>query len=352
MRVHADDGSEVARHPGKVAAAANSTKRFDSIPSICFSDSQEVCMDAGHLKFFEAVARLGGMNRAANELNTVQSNVTARIQALEVDVGVALFDRHSRGVSLTQAGRRLLPYADRVSRLLADAKRAACDDGVPFGPLTIGSLETTAALHLTPLLAQYGATNPQVDLVLRTGTTRELTADVLEQRVDGAFVCGPVAHPDLEEQVILHEELVVLAAPGVRSLDGLFHEGNTRIVVLRAGCSYRLRLEALLARRGIAAPRLLEFGTLEAIFGCVSAGLGITLLPRALIGRVLAAGRVSVHTLPRVDATVDTIFIRPREGFSSSALRAFLSCTQAAFRDRAAANEPATRREPRKLRAR
>ena len=58
-------------------------------------------MDAGDLKVFEAVARLGGMSRAAAELNTVQSNVTARIQALEADIGSVLLERHSRGVSLT-----------------------------------------------------------------------------------------------------------------------------------------------------------------------------------------------------------------------------------------------------------
>ena len=80
-------------------------------------------MDAGDLKIFEAVARLGGMNRAAAELNTVQSNVTARIKALEADIGCALFARHSRGVSLTPAGQRLLPYADRAGRLLAPHSR-------------------------------------------------------------------------------------------------------------------------------------------------------------------------------------------------------------------------------------
>jgi LysR family transcriptional regulator, cell division regulator len=110
-------------------------------------------MDAGDLKVFEAVARLGGMNRAAAELNTVQSNVTAHIKALEADLGCVLFERHARGVSLTAAGQRLLPYADRAARLLADARNAVRDDGVPRGLLTIGSLETTAALHLTPLLA-------------------------------------------------------------------------------------------------------------------------------------------------------------------------------------------------------
>lgn len=283
-------------------------------------------MDIGDLQVFEAVARFGGMNRAAAKLNTVQSNVTARIKALEADLGCALFARHSRGVSLTPAGQRLLPYADRASRLIADARRAARDDGVPHGLLTIGSLETTAALRLTPLLARYAAGNPAVDLVLRTGTTRELIADTFEQRVDGAFVCGPAAHPELHEEVMFREELAMLAAPAVSSLDEALAGAAVRIVVLRAGCSYRQMLEALLARRGIAVQRHLEFGTLEAIFGCVSAGLGITMMPRSLLGGVCAAGRVSVHALPPADAMVETVFIRRRDGFAPSALKAFLDC--------------------------
>jgi DNA-binding transcriptional LysR family regulator len=95
--------------------------------------------------------------------------------------------------------------------------------------------------------------------------------------------------------------------------------------VLRAGCSYRQRLEMLLARRGIAVPRLMEFGTLEAIFGCVAAGLGITLLPRGLVGPVWQAGRVSLHTLPPEEALVTTVFIHRREAHLSSALRALLA---------------------------
>ena len=286
-------------------------------------------MDAGDLKVFAAVARLGGMNRAAAALHTVQSNITARIQALEADIGCILLERHSRGVSLTPAGRRLLPYADRAALLLADARQAARDDGVPGGVLIIGSLETTVALRLTPLLMRYAADNPQVDLVLRTGTTRELVAEVLEQRVDGAFVCGPVAHPDLDTQVMFREELVVLTAPDVVSLDAVLNGGEVRVVVLRAGCSYREILETMLARRGIVVQRQLEFGTLEAIFGCVGAGLGITLLPQSLVGGVWDAGRVAVHALPPTDAMVETVFIRRRSGFISSALRAFLACAAA-----------------------
>ena len=278
-------------------------------------------MDIADLKVFEAVARLGGMNRAAVELNTVQSNITARIKVLEADIGSPLFERRPRGVALTATGRRLLPYAVRAMRLITDARCAARDDGLPRGLLTIGSLETTAALRLTPLLAGYAASYPDVDLVLRTGTTRELIVATLEQNVDGAFVCGPVGQPDLGEEVVFREELSLLAAPGVTSLAEALGggAGEVQVVVLRAGCSYRQRLETLLAQRGITARRHLEFGTLEAIFGCVAAGLGITLLPRALVGPIWAANRVSVHSLPPAEARVETVFIRRRDGFASSA---------------------------------
>jgi DNA-binding transcriptional LysR family regulator len=289
-------------------------------------------MDAGDLKIFAAVARHGGMNRAAAALHTVQSNVTARVQALEADIGCTLLARHSRGVSLTPAGQRLLPYADQVARILADARRAARDDGEPRGMLTIGSLETTAALRLPPLLTRFAAGYPEVDLALRTGTTRELLADVLEQRVDGAFVCGPVSHPDLQEQTAFSEELVILTSPDIASLEQALGTGEVRVVVLRVGCSYRQMLETLLARRGIIVQRQLEFGTLEAIFGCVSAGLGITMLPRALVGGIWDAGRVRIHTLPAEDSRVETTFIRRRNGFTCSALRAFLACALAADR--------------------
>src|SRR3954454_22362350 len=104
----------------------------------------EHAMDADDLRVFEAVARLGSMNRAAAELNTVQSNVTGRIRALEAELGVPLFHRHARGVSPTAAAQRLLPYAGRVRRLLADARAAVQDDGTPAGPIVVGSLETTA----------------------------------------------------------------------------------------------------------------------------------------------------------------------------------------------------------------
>jgi DNA-binding transcriptional LysR family regulator len=295
-------------------------------------------MDTADLRVFGAVARLGGMGRAAEALHTVQSNVTARVRRLEEELGTPLFRRHARGVELTPAGHRLLPYALRAARLLDEARRAALDNGTPAGPLVLGTLETTAALRLAPALAAFAAAHPAVDLTLRAGTTCELLEAVLAGTVEGAFVCGPVAHSELEAEPAFVEELALLTAPGMRSPEeALARAGEARIVVLRAGCSYRQRLEGALARRGIPAPRVLEFGTLEAVVGCVAAGLGVTLLPQALVGPVWREGRVALHALPPEEARVETVFVRRRDAHRSSALGAFLALACPGARLQAAA---------------
>ena len=280
-------------------------------------------MDAGDLRVFEAVARLGGMSRAATELHTVQSNVTARIRLLEDELGATLFQRNSRGVVLTPAGRRLLPYAAKMVSLLADARRAVADEGTPSGPLAIGSLETTAGLRLSSVLAAYAEAYPNVDLELTTGTTSELVEAVLAHRLEGAFVCGPVNHPELEEEGVFREELAIVTAGSVRRLDDILGRSEVRIIVFRAGCSYRQRLENLLATRGIVATRCLQFATLEGILGCVGANLGLTLLPKAIVASAREQWRVAVHGLAPSEAWVDTVFIHRRDAYVSSALRPF-----------------------------
>lgn len=282
-------------------------------------------MDAADLRVFEAVARLGGMNRAAAELNTVQSNVTARIRLLEDALGVTLFHRHSRGVALTPAGQRLLPYAGRVRQLLAEARRAVADDGTPRGSLVVGSLETTAGLRLPSLLAAYAEACPEVDLSLVTGTTAELVDAVLSRRIEGAFICGPARHPEIDETPVFAEELVVVTDRNAGGIEEVLGKSGLKIVVFRAGCSYRQILEGWLSRRGIVGVRMLEFGTLEGILGCVAAGIGVSLLPEAIVAPALRAGRIAIHRLAPAEAKVDTVFIRRRDHHASSALSAFLA---------------------------
>jgi LysR family transcriptional regulator, cell division regulator len=305
---------------------------------ICFGDGDGV--ESPDLTVFEAVARAGNISRAAVVLNTVQSNVTARIRALERELDVPLFHRHSRGVKLTSAGEALLPYATRVRVLLAEARRAVEAGEEPQGTLRIGSLETTTALRLPPVLAAYSRAYPGVDVTLQTGTSESLVGDVLEYRLEGALVAGPVHHPALVEEPIVEEELVVVTAPDGFDLDDhLAGAAELKLILFRTGCSYRQRFEALLAERGCVAPRRLELGTLDGIIGCVAAGVGITLLPRAVVEPAWRSGRVAIHALPAEQARVTTVFVRRRDAFLSSALARFLECCSAMY-------APAEHRQP------
>lgn len=281
-------------------------------------------MDVSELRVFEAVARLGSMNRAAQELHTVQSNVTARIRALEDELGVSLFLRHARGVSITTAGQRLLPFAGRLTKLLADARLATRDDGRPGGIIQLGSLETTTGLRLSPVLTDFARQFPEVRLILKTGTTRSLLDDVVECRLDGALVAGPVTHPELQCDLVFEEELVLATCRAFRTLDDLKAIEDLRTIVFQAGCSYRQRLERFLADLGIVAAEPLEFGSLEAIMSCVAAGIGVTLLPKGIVAKAWREGLIAVHELPDDIARAETLFVRRKDAYMTSAATAFL----------------------------
>jgi LysR family transcriptional regulator, cell division regulator len=275
---------------------------------------------------FSAVARTGGITRAAEELNTVQSNVTQRVKALEAEIGTALFERHSRGMTLTGAGRRLLPYAQRMAALSREAVLAAREDGEPKGPLSIGSMETTAAVRLPNLLADFHRRFPAVRLTLRTATTADLVAGVLDGSLDGAFVAGPIAHADLASTVAFREELVLVTAQHIKSLAELRAatlESGPTALVFRTGCTYRQRLEQVLTEFGWPSATRFELGTLDGMIGCVAAGMGVTLLPRAVVGK---NDNVSIHAIGAAQSRVETLFITRRAAHEYSAVRGFVSC--------------------------
>lgn len=289
-------------------------------------------MDLADLKTFEAVARNESMNKAASELNTVQSNVTARIRAMEDELGVALFRRHARGVAATPAAQRLLPFVARLEKLMTEAQAAARDEGVPNGVLQIGSLETTAALRLSPQLVGFAKRYPDVRLIVRTGTTSNLLRDVIECRLDGALVTAPIAHPEVRQEVMFKEELVLVTSADVRSPKELVRMIDLRTVVFQFGCAYRQRLETYLMGMGIVTAAPLEFGSLDAILGCVAAGVGVTLMPRALVENAAREKRVGMHRLPEDQALAETLFIQREDSYASSALVAFMAMMHEAAR--------------------
>ena len=111
-------------------------------------------MDLDALHIFRTVAEQGGITRAAAKLNRVQSNVTTRVKQLEERLGTQLFLRERRKLTLSPEGRLLLAYADELLRLSSEAQ-AAVKSGTPRGMFRIGTLESTAAARLPPILSRY-----------------------------------------------------------------------------------------------------------------------------------------------------------------------------------------------------
>jgi LysR family transcriptional regulator, cell division regulator len=284
-----------------------------------------MAMEFSDLNLFATVARHGNITKAAQRLNTVQSNVTTRLRLLEEELGVPLFQRHHQGVTLTRAGHDLLPFAQQAEALLQKAKDTVSHNGKPHGVLRLGSMETTAAARLPALLKAYAPCHRNVDIAIETGTTRNLIQAVLEYRLDGAFVAGPVEHDDLDASPSFVEELVLVSAPQHRSLEAALREGGIhKLFVFRVGCSYRQRLERFLGARGITLINQLEFGTLEGILGCVSAGLGVTMLPLSVVEPYARREEVAVHRISPEDARSETVFITRRDTLRSLALEEFL----------------------------
>lgn len=278
-------------------------------------------MNSDDLKLFLEVAEASSVTKAAQRLGCVQSNVTARIQQLEINLGTKLFYRHARGMSLTPDGDTLRLYAEKVISLLADARKAVQDSATPRGPLSIGSIDTAAAVRVPPVLAKYHNDYPDVDLSLVSGSTEYLLDQVLQSQLDGSFVNGPIDHVDVIQETSFREELVLVS--NHKELDPAALKFKT-LLVFRRGCAYRAKLEQWLATEGITSPRAMEFGNVDAILEGVRAGLGVTLLPKSVVEHLDSSGSVSTHPVPLPYGQSSTVFIRRQDRFVTSALAAFM----------------------------
>jgi DNA-binding transcriptional LysR family regulator len=277
-------------------------------------------MDLAELRIFKAVAEQGGITKAAAALHRVQSNVTTRVKQLEARLGAKLFNRQGRRLVLSSEGKVLLGYADRLLRLSSEAQ-AAVKGHAPHGLLKIGSLESTAATRLPPVLARYHRAHPAVRLELVTGTSGALVSKVLREEVEAAFVAEPFPAKNLEMLHAFTEELVLITPknhPRIRTPKDI---GQRTILGFTTGCSYRRRLEGWLGRSSIVAERVMEYGSYHAIVACTAAGSGIAVVPKSVLRAVGAQDQVAVHRLPASVAKARTMLVW-RRGHESSALKA------------------------------
>jgi DNA-binding transcriptional LysR family regulator len=279
--------------------------------------------DLVELEIFKAVADLGGVTRAAARLHRVQSNVTTRVKQLETRLGTKLFVRKHRRLVLSQEGKVLLAYADRLLRLSAEAE-SALQSGVPRGTFELGTLESTAATRLPPLLARYHQSFPDVRIDLVTGTTGALVVRVADHEIEAAFVAEPFIADGLDSEPVFLEELVLITPPSLERIRAPKDIGHTTLIAFTTGCSYRRRLEAWLGSANVIPERIMEFGSYHAIVACVAAGAGIAVVPRSVLRTVPAAKNVAAHALPASVAKARTHLVW-RQGEKSPALAALLT---------------------------
>ena len=298
-------------------------------------------MDIHDLTVFAAAARHGSVTKAAQSLSTVQSNVTTRIRLLETELNVRLFHRNHRGITLTDKGQQLLPYAQQMLSLVENAKAAISNSRDVGGALHIGALQSTASARLPDVLKAYAARHAHVDISVETGISTELVAKVLESRLDGAFVSGVENHPDLDVVTSYVEELVIITPAAFGSVRAYLNQSTLpKLLVFKIGCHYRQRLERYLGVEGIAALSQMEFGTIDGIIGCVAAGLGISMLPRSVVERSMRRKEVSIHQLAKPHRYVETQFVTHKAQVRSLALARLIDVITS---ERAKAARPAAR---------
>lgn len=279
-------------------------------------------MDLTDLDIFRTVVQAGGVTRAAEKLNRVQSNVTTRVRQLEADLGVELFIREGKKLHLSPEGKLLLDYADRLLDLAQEA-REALQDAKPRGRLRLGSMESTASVRLPVPVNEYLSRYPEVSLELRIGTPRELAAAVREGDLDAALVAEPIADAPFEKIPLYDEELVIVAAANHPPIKSPRDVNGRPVLAFEAGCPYRQRLEDWFAGSGEMSDRIIETSSYHAILGCAVAGMGISMVPRMVLKTFPDVKLLSIHAIPPQFGIAPTVLIR-RKGAASPKVNALI----------------------------
>ena len=257
-------------------------------------------MDSSLLKVFVEVARENSITKAANKLNFAQSNVTSRIKQLEKSLGFALFHRVPKGVILSKEGEKLYPYAVEIVKKVELATFSMKNINNQEH-LIIGSTESNATTRIVPFLVQLHSDFPNMSLELITNTTREITKELLDYKVDIAFISGIPKHSDL---IVLNkvEEDIVVVEPKIGDAPNVF-------LSFKNGCAYNEFGQNYLKNSSNEDFKTLEFGNYEIILGCVKAGMGKSLLPMSIVKKHKYENDLKITALPKELANMPTCLV-------------------------------------------
>ncbi len=295
-------------------------------------------MEVRQLQIFRTLAEELNFTRTAEKVNTVQSNVTAQIKALEEELGVPLFDRLGRRVALTDAGRRFQPFAEQALVAMERGQRVIRNGSEPSGPLRISSPESILTYRLPPVLRVFRRRFPNVELVFVPHVGDTFAAELETGKIDLAInMCDSVSNPLYKACRIRTERIFLFGDPSHplanrRTVKPTDLAGQT-LLLTEAGCGYRNKLDRALALQNVRPGNITEFSSVEAMKQCVRVGMGLALLPAIVISRELRQHLFrSLHWAgPSLDVTTHILWHKDK--WVSPAMAAFLELVQSQVND-------------------
>jgi DNA-binding transcriptional LysR family regulator len=262
------------------------------------------------------------------------SNVTAHINALEKELGVLLFDRlGGKQVALTEAGHKLLRYAEQLLELAEEAQAVVSIAEEPQGILRIGAAESLCIYRLPSLLHAFRVRFPRVKVVFCPSPVAELRNLVYKGTIDVAFVYEELDHQGgPRDEMLALEPVCLVAAPDHPFVD---YEvvvpadfAATDLLLTETGCCYRGHFERILNRANIYPKTILEFNSIEAVKQCVMAGLGVTLLTAVSVTNEIEVGKLVKLPWGGPDVSVITHLVWHKDKWLSPSLDAFLTLSR------------------------
>ncbi len=257
------------------------------------------------LHVFHAVARLLSFTKAAESLHMTQPAVTFQVRQLEEHFNTRLFDRTHNRISLTEAGKKVYDYSDRIFQLYSELENAVRElTGEISGILILGASTTIAEYMLPSLLGDFKAKYPDVNIRLKVSNTDGIVAMVEQNVIDLGIVEAPVANKNLAVDVCRTDRLVAITPPGHPlakkeriTLDEVL---GHPYICREEGSGTREVILDYLKGAGLDANQLniiMELGSLEALKGAVEAGIGISIVSIATLNKEIRLGTLEVLEL-------------------------------------------------------
>ena len=306
-------------------------------------------MDLGQLEAFVQVANQRSFSRAAEALFLTQPSVTARIQALERDLGERMFERSGRGVRLTEVGAVFLPHAERVLQAL-NAGRDAIDSlrNLQSGSLILASATTVSTYILPGVLKTFRDRFPRVEVSVRSGRSEQVLAMLLQDEAQVGLVRA-VFHQDIETKGLIEDELVLvanadheLAGRGSVTVEQL---GDHPFIFFDRNSSYYSLAQGIFRQHGVVPRIQMELDSMEATKKMVEEGLGIAMLPRMSLDHELADGtlrEIEIADMPNPTRQIALISRRSRP--LGPVAQAFVEIVQELFGSGVVADESRSER--------